>query len=206
MKTAVIFLDYERHVHTEITLQSLVKSRYKFDMFNISEKGIARAINIGLEKTKEYDAVAICANDIVMPEGWLSRMVEYAQAIPESGMIGIHCVEQLTPVVLYNDSIPIHKTMTPFGNVLLTRKAIDAVGKFQEDYDPYGMQDSDYSYRLDKSGFINYWIPNMQSQHIGADMGDDTPYRRMKDEGLKASGEKWEFWTAWYDETKKYKI
>src|SRR6185503_1776408 len=76
--------------------------------------GIASAINAGLELAYEetrlaYDAVVTLANDILMPSRWLEKMIEYAQKIQNSGMIGIHCVEAMPPVT----DLGVHETFPP---------------------------------------------------------------------------------------------
>lgn len=199
MKVAIIFLDYERHQHTKAALKSIAAANYPFDLFTIQKKGVSAAINEGIAKAKGYDAIVTCANDIVMPDGWLAKMVETVKAIPNTGMCGIHCVESLELPELINHQF-IHPAFTAFGNVMIPTKVFDAVGVFNEDYDPYGMQDGDFAYRLNKAGFINYYIHGMKSEHIGHDVGEQTEYRKMKDEGLKEAKEKWEKWTALYDE------
>jgi GT2 family glycosyltransferase len=206
MKIAIIFLDYLRHEYTKQTLRTIANAGYPFDLYTVDMKGIASAINHGLDITKQYDAVAICGNDIEMPDNWLLKMIDHAQKIPMSGMIGIHCVEHVGNPIVVNDVYINHSGMVSFGNVLLTRQAIDAVGYFNTDYDPYGMQDSDYGYRLQMSGFINYYITGVISQHIGHDVGQQTAYRMMKDDGLKLCDKKWLHWTTIYDNTKNYKI
>lgn len=203
MKVAIIFLDYLRHEHTKQALHSIVNAGYQFDLFTINRLGIAAAINEGLEKTKNYDAIVTCSNDIEMPFNWLQRMVEVSSAIENTGMCGIHCVEgkgELSHIKGH----AIHQNFTAFGNVLIPRKAIDTIGKFNEDYDPYGMQDADYAYRLNKTGFTNYYIAGLTSNHIGHDVGSQSDYRKMKDEGLSLSDAKWQKWTKHYDETKNY--
>lgn len=184
MKIAIGFLDYERHDFTKIVLKSIAEAGYPFDLFTIQKKGIAAAMNEIIDKTRDYDAVCFCANDIIMPNNFLVHMIRYAERIEESGMIGIHTVQEL-PEVSFINSLPVHRIFTAFGNVLLTRKAIDTIGYFNEKHDPYGMQDADYAFRLNKSGFVNYYIPNLRADHIGHDVGQQTEYRLMKDEGLR---------------------
>lgn len=203
MKIAVIFLDYFRKQHSAEALESVNKGGYPFDLFIIQRRGISTALNEGLDNTTNYDAIITCANDIVMPSNWLYEMVTYANAISETGMCGIHCVEDKANAIERNGKM-ICPTFTAFGNVLIPRKVIDTIGYFNEDYDPYGMQDADFAYRLNKTGFINYYIPHLSSNHIGHDVGQNTEYRRMKDEGLAIADEKWKKWTKHYDETQNY--
>jgi glycosyltransferase involved in cell wall biosynthesis len=187
MKTAIIFLDYQRHEHRKQALKSIACADYPFDLFTIDMFGIGRAINTGFDMTRQYDAVVICGNDIVVPDGWLAKMVEYTSAIPETGMCGIHCVETIEKQIECHGKM-IHPTFCAFGNVMIPRHAIDTIGYFNEKHDPYGMHDSDYAYRLTHSGFVNYYIPGLQSNHIGHDVGNGTEYRAIKDKGLAMAG------------------
>lgn len=176
-------------------------------------KGIAAAINKGLSLVKSsssktsfdkaetlrpfnYDAVVTLANDILMPNDWLKLMVEYAELIPGTGMVGIHCVEELPPLT---DGV--HYASPVFGNVLITKQALDKVGGYNTDFDPYGQQDADYGYRVKLAGLKQYYLPNLKAEHIGHDAGNGTEYRKMKDEGLIKAKEIWESAKKGYDET-----
>jgi GT2 family glycosyltransferase len=167
-------------------------------------KGIATAINKGIELAEHYDGIVTLANDILMPKGWLRIMTEYAGKIPNTGMAGIHCVEHLPPLQSVN-GIDVHLSYEKtFGNTLITKQAIQKIGRFNEDLDPYSNQDADYAYRLMKTGFINYYIPNLRSEHIGHDVGSGTDYRKMKDESLEANWKKHHEWLKHYDKTGNY--
>jgi len=140
-----------------------------------------------------------------MPNNWLLHMVEAAKAIPNTGMCGIHCVEGLEPMTVIN-GVKVHVNFTAFGNVLIPMRAINQIGFFNPDYDPYGMQDADYAYRLNNTGHVNYYLHDLQSVHLGHDVGQPSDYRRMKDEGLSKAGEVWERWTKYYQDTENYTI
>lgn len=205
MKAAIVLLDYLRYTFTDKCVQSFHKGNYPFDLFRIDRLGIAAALNEGIDMTKEYDAVAFCGNDILMPENWLAISIEHIIAIPDTGMCGIYCVEKLPPLQTINGK-QVHPTWATFGNVVIPRKAIDAVGYFNQAFDPYGMQDSDYGLRLSKMGFQSYYIKDLQSQHLGHDVGELTDYRKMKDAGLNKAGEVWGKYTKLYDEMNDYTI
>jgi GT2 family glycosyltransferase len=205
MKVAIVLLDYLRHIYTEQAVQSFLLGNYPFDLFKIDKLGIAAALNEGIDKTREYDAVAFCGNDIQMPDNWLAIAVSHIKTIPNTGMCGVHCVESLPSIEVIN-GLQVHPTWAAFGNVLIPRKAIDAVGYFNEQYDPYGMQDSDYGFRLDALGFKNYYMNGLKSNHLGHDVGNQTDYRRMKDEGLNRSGEIWDRCIKEYKESNNYAI
>jgi GT2 family glycosyltransferase len=145
------------------------------------------------------------ANDILMPNSWLERMVQAMITIPNSGMIGLHTVEGISELTTIN-GLQVHVQEAVFGNVLIPMKAIDKIGYFNEAYDPYGMQDRDYSYRLQMTGHLNYYLNGLTAEHIGHDVGQDTPYRKMKDEGLSKCDYLWARETGKYHEQNNYTI
>lgn len=206
MKVNVIFLDYERHQFTEKVKQiNFSNAGHPFNLVEIDMKGISEAINKGIQLSKGYDAVVTMANDILMPDNWLLEMVKAATAIPMTGMAGIHCVEGIEEMTVIN-GVKVHVNFTAFGNVLIPMMAINTIGFFNTDYDPYGMQDADYAYRLNNTGHVNYYLHGMKSEHIGHDVGNGTEYRKMKDDGLKMCDEKWRHWTKKYQEENDYSI
>ena len=205
MKVAIVLLDYLRHTYTEKAMQTFPLGNYPYDLFVIDRLGIAAALNEGIDKTRNYDAVCFCGNDIEMPNNWLLMAVEHIEAIPDTGTCGIFCVENLPATEVINGK-EVHPKEAIFGNVIIPRKAIDTVGYFNEGFDPYGMQDSDYGFRLNKLGFKNYYMKGLQSNHIGHDVGEQTDYRKMKDEGLSKCDKLWFKYTEQYERTKNYTI
>ena len=204
MKVSIILLDYLRHDYTEqVKNHNLYNAGHEFNLVQLDIYGISKAINTGIEQSKGYDAVVIMANDILMPDNWLKRMVEAATAIENTGMVGIHCVlDLLEPSVI--NGIKVHVQITPFGNVLIPMKAIEKIGKFNENLDPYSVQDYDYSYRLQMTGHINYYLYGLSSNHIGHDSGQNSEYRKMKDESLSKGGEIWTRESQKYIDTNSY--
>ncbi len=204
--TGIIYLNYKRKEHSELALQSIRQCQGDAELLEIEMFGIAAAINYGLKyffEDKDCKYVAICANDIVMPPGWLNKMIHDSELIPNTGMSAIHCVEGLPDMQLVN-GVHIHPSWGVFGNALLTKQAFDKVGYFNTDHDPYGMQDSDYCYRLHKAGFLNYYIAGIKAEHIGGDVGTGTEYRKMKDEGLSKAGNVFGKWQKIYDNGNLY--
>ena len=173
---------------------------YNWEGCNASfgKRGIAEGVNVGLKMTRAYDGVCILANDILLPSNWLSNWVMFAKRVSKTGIIGIHCVEELPPL---QDGI--HKTHTPFGNNFLTRELIDTIGGYNTEYDPYGMQDRDYAERATIAGFTNYYLPDLRSEHIGHDVGNGTEYRAMKDASLQRAQAVWEKYQPIYHTEKK---
>jgi len=208
MKVSIIFLDYMRHDYTaRVKAQNLGNAGYDFSLVTVDRKGIASALNEGIARSRGHDAIVTMANDILMPAGWLAAMVAAAQAIPNTGMCGIHCVEGLeSPEPVNMGGVLVHPNFTAFGNALIPFSAIDKIGGFNEEYDPYGMQDADYAFRLNKTGHINYYLHGLKSEHIGHDVGNGGEYRTMKDAGLAAAANKWGRLTEEYDRSNNYTI
>jgi GT2 family glycosyltransferase len=165
---------------------------------SIHKRGIAAGVNEGLRLTKDYDAVCILANDIQLPINWLQNWVMFSQRVSKTGIIGIHCVESLPPLVN-----GIHEVHTPFGNNFITRELLDTIGGYNTAYDPYGMQDKDFAERSILAGFKNYYLPDMRSEHIGHDVGENSEYRKMKDEGLNKAQSVWDKYNLIYHEQKQ---
>lgn len=223
MKIAIILLSLDRvHLTKQVIEQNFYNAGYNADCFLIdngskienffvianfykwhnatwsqSKRGIASGFNLGLRLTKEYDAVCVMANDILMPKNWLQSWVTFYKSIPKTGIIGMHCVEDLPPL---EDGI--HKTHTPFGNNFITRDLINEIGGYNTEYDPYGMQDRDYAERATIAGYVNYYVPNMKSEHIGHDVGQNTEYRIEKDISLNKAQSVWEKYQIIYHKEK----
>lgn len=201
MNVSIIYLNYQRKDYDQQVRHNLVNNAgIPHDFIEIERKGVAAAINEGLKIAFETGAyyAAICANDITMPQNWLLYMVETAKRLPNHGISAIHCVEAL-PEMQDINGVLVRPSWGVFGNSLISRKAWETVGYFNTDHDPYGMQDSDYCYRLHKAGFLNYYLIDLYAEHIGHDVGNGTEYRKMKDEGLQSAGAKYQKWLKVYD-------
>lgn len=206
MNVLVAILDYgrDKFTHQVIKHNHAISGKEYVGMF-VQEHGISKAINTAFASSKHYDGVFIMANDILMPEGWLAMAVDAAKRIPHSGVIALHCVEKKHDPAFINDVL-VYPGEVVFGNALYPKRLIESVGHMNEDYDPYGMQDSDYCHRAWNNGFINYYLDIPTSEHIGHDVGEDSDYRRMKDKGLMSCGDKWMKWTHKYKMTENYSI
>lgn len=161
--------------------------------------GVSGGLNLGIQFAMQdgADAVVTLANDILMPPNWLVTMARYATAIPETGTVGIHCVEHLPGKSSLN-GLDLHRADVAFGNVLIPKRTIDEIGYFNTNFDPYGVQDADYAYRATQKGLIHYYLPELRSIHIGHDVGNGTEYRKMKDESLDKVWKRAEIWRHWY--------
>lgn len=148
-------------------------------------KGMQYCQNLLMTKATG-DYICFIGNDITLPKNWLQDLVRYNEMIPDSGISGLHCVMHKPDIIDYN-GVKIRKNETVFGTMFFNRSFFETVGYVNESFHPYGMDDSEYSFRSRRMGFVNYYHPYMTSQHIGHDVGENSEYRKMKDEALQKS-------------------
>lgn len=172
------------------------KQNPKLYIKNGENKGTAQSLNKMIEQNPS-DYYVFIGNDIKLPNNWLKQLVECAQAIPESGIIGIDwrgCLKDCEKRTINGKEIRVNSNI--FGTMFFSQTVRTKIGRMCEDYGPYGLWDSDYSLRAGYAGFINYYLPNVTSHHFGSDVGEKTPYRIMKDESLSKAkpkfSENWE--------------
>lgn len=173
-------------------------------IINKENKGIAPSHNTMLRMAKG-DFFVLIGNDIELPPNWLARLVEDYSKIPNAGMAGIHCVETLHPEQTIND-VKCHPGHNVFGTMFFGREVLKRIGYFNEVYHPYGLDDSDYSYRLNKCGFISFYINGLSSVHVENDWGQDTPYRKMKDASLSKNLALFNRSISQYDQAEQYYV
>jgi GT2 family glycosyltransferase len=147
--------------------------------------GTAQSLNRMIEANPS-DFYAFLGNDIELPNNWLKDMVELAEAIPEHGVIGC----DWRHIQYETKEINGHQfwdTTNVFGDMFISQKLRNKVGKFCEDYGPYGLWDSDYSIRATAAGRVNMYLKDKHSYHFGNDVGEESAYRKMKDASLHAA-------------------
>lgn len=163
-----------------------------FTCLNDRNEGCAQMHNQMMLQARG-DWFCLLDNDIeITRKDWLRDLVETYEAVPNSGMAGIHsdllCPEQHAPVEVAGKVI--HPALPPkedavFGTRLFGRTVVKKVGYFSEEYGPYGLVDNEYNTRVHHSGFVNYYIDGPSCLHIGMDVGENSAYRRMKDESMR---------------------
>lgn len=183
-------IDYVRSLNPEVHI------------LNKRNRGIAPMHNM-LLRMASGEFFVLIGNDIELPVGWLEHLVHVYNAIPDSGLVGIHCVETLHPPKDLNGII-IHEGHNVFGTMFFSRDTFRKIGYFNESYFPYGLDDSDYAYRMIKIGLRNYYVYGMTSKHIGDDMHHNDEYRQMKTESLNRNVHKFNENIYKYDQSGNY--
>lgn len=167
------------------------QSLLKYHRLNKVNEGVASSFNqLLIRATGKH--ICLLGNDILMPSDWLAEMVRYAEAVPGSGLIGLQCTEALPPLSSYHGIIGHYvdkKIDRVFGTWVFRRELLDLVGGFCEEFNPYGLEDSDYNNRVNFMGLKSLYVPNKRSEHIGNDVGQSSEYRKMKDKSLSKNTE-----------------
>lgn len=165
---AVIYLNYQDR-NTDTLFHNIKNAGKHIDFISIiNETGIAYAINKGLRHFNfDYvQYVTIMGNDILEPDNWLSIRNEFLEdktvgicSIPLDGFSG--------------DSLDL------IGNFTISKEAINRVGGFNQELDPYGAIDLDYCTRVRASGLHTKFIPNTKATHIEQNGMEAYGYNKM---------------------------
>jgi GT2 family glycosyltransferase len=164
--------------------------------------GVAKAQNMGLVRALGT-CVCLMGNDIEMPANWLVKAMQ-ATTHPSAGLIGIDCLGKADGNYQLVNGIAVNGGDV-FGTVVFYRERIlSLVGYLCNAYGAYGLEDSDYSYRIQQAGLSNYYLHGMTSNHAAPDVGQDTEYRRGKDASLQANADVFGEMQQWYAERGVY--
>ena len=173
-----------------------------FHQLNSSNLGYAPCLNQMLLRAKG-DYLCVLDPDIELPSGWLARLVECNQAIPNSGVCGVHCLFGIPEAKTINGA-SVRPDECVFGVKFFSRAVLDKVGYYVEEFSPYGLEDRDYLRRVIRSGFTNYYVDGLSSTHHGA--GQTGEYRKLKDVCLEKFWRKFEANLVEYDKTGNYYV
>lgn len=134
------------------------------------------------------DYIGYIGGDIEYPENWLNLLVCAVEAIPQTGMVGFHCVgrDKGTPQMINGIDIRVVAGAV-FGGGLWSRSLHDTIGYFYEGYGLYGLGDSDWGLRIRQAGLLNYFVGDHKSVHRGGDIDNNNKYRQMKWRILKSA-------------------
>ena len=230
-KVSLLMLTIDRYEQTRNTLEAnLIRSGYPYDLYiadngsqdtrvidwirslgpavhlvSRENQGVARAFN-SLLKLARGPYYCLLGNDILLPENWLADLVTAYQEVPLAGLAGIHCVEMPGVPTEVHPGLKIDLVEKVFGVTLFDHHVFKAVGYFNEAFNPYGLEDSDYNLRVNRLGFQSFYLHGAKSDHQGHDVGQDTAYRKMKDASLVKNSQAWPLITGQYLETGRWYI
>lgn len=147
--------------------------------------GTAQSLNRMIEANPS-DYYAFLGNDIELPNNWLKYMVEAGENT--KGLHGVIGIDWMGKEAQYDhielNGHPIMANTSIFGDMFISQELRDKIGVFCEEYGVYGLWDGDYSYRARMAGRQNFYLRGVRSTHFGDDVGQNSAYRKMKDESL----------------------
>jgi GT2 family glycosyltransferase len=158
-------------------------------------KGVSAARNAGLAQA-HGELVAFLDNDAIPEPDWLRALVSVMLARPDVGACASRCmfadrvdvINSLGSVInelFYGNGVAIHQLwghadwpeeiMYATGNgMMLRRRAMEAVGTFDEGYRFWGADDADYGFRLRRAGWRIVPVPEATVLHLHSYSKRDT--------------------------------
>ena len=177
---AVIFLNYQNNSVKTLGINLSNAGTDIEQVVIVKEKGIANAINVGLNKIdfSHIQYVTLLSNDILEPDNWLKVRNIFMQ----DKSIGICAI----PLVGGFDD-----TTDIIGNFTISKEVNKNVGAFNTALDPYGAIDLDYCTRVRAAGLYTKYIRTGYATHIEQNGIDAYGYN--KNELVKST---WELHTS----------
>jgi hypothetical protein len=160
--------------------------------------GFAAAVNSGLAAVGECAAVALVNTDVALAPDWLERTVAVLEAVPTAGSVATKMVAMDDPETIDDAGdalrrdgvceqrgrgrrdesgrfdVPGDVWGACAGAALYRRRALDAVGGFDESYGMY-LEDVDVALRLQLAGWTCRYEP-VVARHAGAGSGAAVGY------------------------------
>jgi len=128
--------------------------------------------------------IVVAGNDIELPKGWLKKAIVELQD-HKVGLVGFDWRDEKLEET--HNGLKVTQG-SPFGTWVFRRSLLETVGYFNE-WSKYGLWDSAYALRCKNKGYINGYLKDAPSKHKGDDVGEDSEYRRMKNEELQKAKE-----------------
>jgi glycosyltransferase involved in cell wall biosynthesis len=132
-------------------------------MRNDQNRGYIKAVNQGLVNSSA-PYLCLLNNDVVVTEGWLARMVEFAESHPDAGLI--NCLQNNDPGQSFPRDLEGYARSRVHGRgqwmeldhctggcLLMRREVVEKIGSLDEAYGEGYWEDNDYSRRAQKAGF-----------------------------------------------------
>jgi len=143
------------------------------------------------------DWIVLTGCDMLMPDKWLEKMVEYTEAIPTTDVVAMFsvpfaaCTERLIGEMNMCSAGNWQKAI-PMGRRMMRRSVLSRAGYLREDFGLYGWEDVEWARRCVAKGLNCYAIPGMVAEHLGTEgvkmfdgKGDSKDYHAFKQEQVK---------------------
>jgi len=157
----------------EFFANDLYKDIDAIKIFGKKNLGLTAPMNWMMKLANDDGCDLFChiANDIIMPEGWLSYMVDAIEKVPNLGPTGINLEYKEFPIKEINgvELEEIEQEGCIGGMCFcISKKLYEASGHFRFEFF-YGQQDMTYTYKARCLGFKPMYIPKKKfaGEHLG---------------------------------------
>jgi len=149
--------------------------------------GISPAYNLGWELCDAPYYMKIDNDVVFLRDDWLQTLVRCADAHPDAAMLGFG-VSSRRIVYAQDGRNVLYHVGHVGGCVLIRRDVHEKLGFWNEDYGPYGEEDSDFGLRARLAGYVNVVIHD-----------PDAPFIRYCDQDFAQHGQ----YSAWKAENRR---
>ena len=133
--------------------------------------GFVKAVNQGL-KISDAEYVCVLNNDTVAAPGWIRRMIDFAEAHNDVGLINPQCdghgamaIDEYAKSLERNKGIYMEMNQCQGFAMLVKREVIKKIGYLDEAFGIGGFDDTDYSMRAHKAGYRSVAIYDAYVYH-----------------------------------------
>lgn len=168
---------------------------------NYSNLGFIKAVNQGIALSRA-PYVCLINNDTIVTKGWLDEMIKVAESSPRIGLVNPSsntlgqkpdkgesvegCADRLR-----RDPVQFTEIGSAIGFcILIKREIIEKIGGFDEIYGMGNFEDTDYSRRVIKEGFI---CVRARRAYVYHDEGSSFGRNRAFDENFERNRQIYEF-------------
>ena len=168
---------------------------------NESNLGFIKAVNQGM-KLSQAPYICLINNDTIVTKGWLGEMIKVAEGSPRIGLINPSSntlgqkPDKGESIEAYAERLKKESAyQTEIGSaigfcMLIKRKVIDKAGVFDEIYGMGNFEDTDYSRRAIKEGYI---CARAHRAYVYHDEGSSFGRNRVFDENFERNRQIYEF-------------
>jgi len=169
----LIVIDNGSGAETKAYLEGLKgDSCIEYELIRNDENlGFVKAVNQGLSRsTGEY--VCVMNNDTLPAPGWLERMIDFADTHPMAGLInpqqsghGDMTLEEYASLLEKRKGAYMEMNQCQGFCMLMKREVLDTVGLLDEAFGIGGYDDTDYSMRAYRAGYLSVAIKDSYVYH-----------------------------------------
>jgi len=119
----------------------------------IENLGFARGMNQGLEAARG-EFVAFCNNDIEVPAGWATRLIETIRSHPNAGIVVPAITTATNPITVRSEAGVAIEVLEPFSAppagvvYLMRREAVHELGRWEDEYEVASGEDVDLCFKV----------------------------------------------------------